>query len=1383
MHNGYSSTCLAALVMAVLSLALPASGQDCNENGIPDECDIDCGTPGGPCDVLGCGLSLDDNTNMVPDECEFCPSRWEVMDHEAPIRSRYVAAQAGDRLWLWSCEDAKLISFDPWHGYYPATSCDGCDHDMNAAIACYGGYVYVFGGSSARTDRYAPATGWEQRADAPATLIGSRAAVLGDLIYVFSGWTPTYDPSNATYVYDPVQDTWTTGPDMVYAAGYRAYAVHDDYIYVLGGLTVASSDHGESTHFERFSIGVGWEALAPLPLERAGSAAAVVGDYIYLLGGRSNGGASHDSQVLAYHTTSDTWTDCAPMAYERFEAGVGVFGLDLYVLGGMGIGILQSTAERSRRDCNDNGTPDFVDIGDATSNDCNQNGIPDECEIGYPAEFVLDMSADPGFVTYEGTAPLGQWNPAGYYEVLFGQQPQLLYVPMNLAAMDEFVCSIRYRNPVRGYKCMFGLASHVAPAGTVVGTQYVNDLYGGFEWYIVSPKALDEQGALWNPDWGVTSNQSTSHEYEVYMTRTCDGPDTLLTWDLYDLTAGVHDYSDSIILDGFQDPFLYFIIDDSCSGPGILQLYEVSVMRQASILESNDCNGNGIPDDCDIETGASLDCNANDWPDECEIAEGIAFDCNTNGIPDVCDILTGVSSDCNHNDVPDECDIAAGTSTDCTGNAIPDECEPDCNGNGVADSCDIQSGASMDCQGDGVPDECQLTPDCDSNGIPDDCPLLGSVVVSWIGDAGLWTNSPDWCPSLVPTNQAGATFDVTIADPDSVVTLDINPTIDALSIENDAVVEVNAGSGADVRTLVVGWPIANDGTIRAVNTVPGTLRRLLIDASDIVQTATGVIEASGDAGADATVQINGQQVTGGILRTTGNSAAIELLGGAVLVDVTVEGNVSGRGELLDTVRVPGGQSAILGQDIVNEGLIGVGEAGVDVSTTLYAAASTGVTLRTDSGAGRLQLRSPYAYLGDFFGSVTNQANHTIEGAGVLFGELINERTGEVDALVEANVDGKSLLISPPGLKTNEGVFRATAGGILGVWSDVVGNGNLEATEGGILQFDSVYVENHSLIARGGTIRMDGVVAALSDGIDLPPGITPGQVGLLEIIDSNVSCNDWLSVTYGSVWLSALSAVTVANGPVLLCPDTASNPSAVAELHITDLISTLSATDMTIGRDHVLGAEGMLDIAGVVTLSGGLSFANQVESNWSWGPSALLELTGGQGLADDDPTRYVRLEIGGEDLGYDPDTHYGHPDGFVENFHLTELALGSGAHVTLVDLMDNGNRGGPTGDAEALYVKTLRFADGTGRLNLNGLHLYYETIDPPGSEIVQLTDCRLADSECDSDVDLQDFARFQTCFGANQIPAECARFDFDGDGVVDLYDYEVFEASASGPGGL
>ena len=52
---------------------------------------------------------------------------------------------------------------------------------------------------------------------------------------------------------------------------------------------------------------------------------------------------------------------------------------------------------------------------------------------------------------------------------------------------------------------------------------------------------------------------------------------------------------------------------------------------------SLDCNGNGVPDDCDISNGSSSDDNGNGIPDECEnTCDG---DYNGDGTTDVGDLL------------------------------------------------------------------------------------------------------------------------------------------------------------------------------------------------------------------------------------------------------------------------------------------------------------------------------------------------------------------------------------------------------------------------------------------------------------------------------------------------------------------------------------------------------------------------------------------------------------------------------------------------------------------------------------------------------------------------------------------------------------------------
>jgi len=85
-----------------------------------------------------------------------------------------------------------------------------------------------------------------------------------------------------------------------------------------------------------------------------------------------------------------------------------------------------------------------------------------------------------------------------------------------------------------------------------------------------------------------------------------------------------------------------------------------------------------------------VDCNDNEIDDYVEAIDGQiviegggtsgAADCNGDGIPDVCQVAVedpGISSplDCNQNEVPDSCDIANGDSQDVNNNGFPDECE------------------------------------------------------------------------------------------------------------------------------------------------------------------------------------------------------------------------------------------------------------------------------------------------------------------------------------------------------------------------------------------------------------------------------------------------------------------------------------------------------------------------------------------------------------------------------------------------------------------------------------------------------------------------------------------------------------------------------------
>jgi len=203
------------------------------------------------------------------------------------------------------------------------------------------------------------------------------------------------------------------------------------------------------------------------------------------------------------------------------------------------------------------------------------------------------------------------------------------------------------------------------------------------------------------------------------------------------------DCNENQLIDEFE---ILFGLSDDCDANG--------VPDECDVEGGSDCNMNGVPDACDLLGGDSADCDANGLPDECD------EDCNGNGSPDICDVKSGLAPDCDGNGLPDECDIADGSLIDCNTDGLPDICGEDCNGTGLADECDIESGDSLDCDTNGVPDECD--PDCDTNGIPDVC----DIEQGDLSDCDQ-NSVPDVCEPITDCNQNGVNDPCEIADGDA----------------------------------------------------------------------------------------------------------------------------------------------------------------------------------------------------------------------------------------------------------------------------------------------------------------------------------------------------------------------------------------------------------------------------------------------------------------------------------------------------------------------------------------------------------------------------------------------------------------------------------------
>ncbi len=453
----------------------------------------------------------------------------------------------------------------------------------------------------------------------------------------------------------------------------------------------------------------------------------------------------------------------------------------------------------------------------------------------------------------------------------------------------------------------------------------------------------------------------------------------------------------------------------------------------------------------------------------------VPVDCNANGIMDTCDIDCGAMGGvCN---VP-----GCGGSEDCDGNGIPDECDPDCfplnAPNGVPDPCDIVNcppdmPECADCNTNNVPDACDtafgFSEDCQNDTIPDECQTTGAVFASWAADAGNWNDGSLWCPDLTPNfpdNQLGTSYHVTIEGQQSLVTLNTSPTIESLSLVDGATVVVNDASGANVRTIAVDGPIVSSGVLRATDRERLVLDAPIIDQGGICEPCdtpcpnVGILEAvDGAEGPGETVdksilEINGATVVGGIARTIGASSEIQLIGGAELVDVCVQGVV-----------VPDGQTGGFAGTITNNGVLAVAPNGQ--GTTLLAPALDGTGVLEGNGGGDDCVRlggQTAAQLGNFKSTFTNASNHAVDGAGIIFGGMTNE------GLLHANMPGQDLILFPPGVKTNNGEARASGGGTLRISTNVVGAGTYNA-DGGTIR----------LAPNGGSASISGSAMNVTSG--------------------------------------------------------------------------------------------------------------------------------------------------------------------------------------------------------------------------------------------------------------------------------------------------------------
>ena len=347
-------------------------------------------------------------------------------------------------------------------------------------------------------------------------------------------------------------------------------------------------------------------------------------------------------------------------------------------------------------DCNTNGVADRCDIAEATSGDCNFNGVPDECEPGGAedcnnngdldlCELFLGLATDCNRNDVPDACDVLHGTSEDCNTDLFPDECEIaLEILMSGDASQAFVDSIKdlgnHITRVTGDYSSFPLDLSpydmlmFMPGGVPDSSPWFYEIVdefveaGGGLIRIQDPPALLQFRGLASPvldavGWNLRANTQVANAssplvHGLASTSALTGysasytlkpeADVVIAWDDGEpMTVAYAHGAGRVVY--FND--LWAAYPDLWGGDTAYGLMLMENTLDFVKVPDRDCNLNDIPDDCDIDAGTSEDCSGDGVPDECEP------DCNENGTADSCDILDGTSDDIDGNGVPDECSL------------------------------------------------------------------------------------------------------------------------------------------------------------------------------------------------------------------------------------------------------------------------------------------------------------------------------------------------------------------------------------------------------------------------------------------------------------------------------------------------------------------------------------------------------------------------------------------------------------------------------------------------------------------------------------------------------------------------------------------------------
>ena len=180
-----------------------------------------------------------------------------------------------------------------------------------------------------------PALAWKNAAPSPFARVESPAAVVGDKLFLFGGFTDDLGASNELDVYDPASDTWTRRKDMPTHVTHLNTAIDGNIIWFAGGFKGKHPGPVTNEVWKYDIAADAWFVGPPLPEPRGGGGLAIVDHKLHYFGGfkadRNTDAGDHWSLSLE---GGKSWQREADLPHPRGHVTAAVLDGKMYALGG-----------------------------------------------------------------------------------------------------------------------------------------------------------------------------------------------------------------------------------------------------------------------------------------------------------------------------------------------------------------------------------------------------------------------------------------------------------------------------------------------------------------------------------------------------------------------------------------------------------------------------------------------------------------------------------------------------------------------------------------------------------------------------------------------------------------------------------------------------------------------------------------------------------------------------------------------------------------------------------------------------------------------------------------------------------------------------------------